>query len=158
MISLETARLLQENASIQVIGLLLIDSMCPWSESYRNRGGARPSYRPTYRPTTSERTKATIDRCFDAARDMILSWDRPPTFNPPRAVLIRASEAMGPVDVPDGSQTSTDADSMLGWSDYEPLEVLSVIKAPGNHFSMFADNRVRLAPLTLYLWYNFIHY
>lgn len=144
MLSLEVARLLQGNASIQVTGLLLIDTMCPWSEYYRAHVDAVLANRPKFRSTTAEHIKTKINQNFDAARDMILSWDQPPTtFSPPQAVLIRASESIGAVEVFDKSQPPTHADTTLGWSEYAALEIVSVIEAPGNHFSMFADGRVR---------------
>ncbi|KAK4892681.1 hypothetical protein LTR49_028564, partial [Elasticomyces elasticus] len=137
MIALEVARLLQDDARLSVVGLLMIDSYCPWSTSHRNRGRVRPSYRVT----TSEKTKEKVNRCFDAAREMILSWDRPPAFSPPPTVLIRATETMPLANSPDGLQTLTDSDGKLGWSEYESFKILSVIDVPGDHFSMFADSR-----------------
>lgn len=157
MISLEVARLLQASGSVRVVGILLIDSMCPWSEVFRARATVASSHRPVYRPTTSEKTKAKIDRCFDAARSMILSWDRPPAFKPPTAVLIRALEEMVPIDRPGDAETPADIDHSLGWLDYEYLQIELVIKTSGNHFTMFADNRVRTVILILCLlnnWYT----
>lgn len=71
---------------------------------------------------------------------MMSSWDRPPAFKSPPAVLIRAAES---IPLADGLQTSKATDGWLGWSEYDSLKFLSVVDVPGDHFGMFDDCRVR---------------
>lgn len=146
MLSLEVARILGEETRIRVIGLVMIDSVCPFSNAYRSRGRVRPSFQAT----TSEAMKTSVTQCFDSARDMILSWQRPAHFDAPTAVLIRATDDMTLDNAPDGVPAIRDDDRKLGWSEYETLRIASVISAPGDHFSIFKEDRVGSATRVLY--------
>ncbi|KAF2158325.1 hypothetical protein M409DRAFT_38329 [Zasmidium cellare ATCC 36951] len=140
MLSIEVARLLRQSGRIGVQGLLMIDSICPWSSNYKSRGRVRP----TYRKNTSDAVKAKVNRSFDNARDLLHEWARPPTFEAPPAVMIQASDALTRQNLPDGEQDLEDQDGQLGWSEYPCLHFVSVVTVPGDHFSMFADDKVRL--------------
>ena len=89
--------------------------------------------------------KEKVNRSFDNAREMILEWDRPPAFDAPPAIMIRATDAMTSENSPDGVQLTSGDDDRLGWSGYACIEFVSVVKVPGDHFSMFAAHRVSTA-------------
>jgi hypothetical protein len=88
--------------------------------------------------------KDKVNRSFDNARDLILDWQKPPPFDAPPAVMIRATDPMTVQNLPDGVQPTSTPDGFMGWSEYPSLQFVSVLTVPGDHFSMFADHRVGL--------------
>nr|POF17639.1 non-reducing polyketide synthase dhc5 [Quercus suber] len=142
MISFEISRLLQGDAHLRIQGIVMIDSVCPWSPFYASRGRVRPSFRPT----TTEFMKARVNTSFDHARAMIREWPQPEKFPVPPTVLIRATEPMPIENSPDGVQFVRDNDGALGWEEMGLLTAKKVISAPGNHFSMWKFEKVSTRP------------
>ncbi|QIW98567.1 hypothetical protein AMS68_004085 [Peltaster fructicola] len=129
MISVEVARLFQETPSpIHVVGIIMIDSFCPWSQG---PWLTEPST-PRFRPTTSQRMKELTIKSFTHAREMIASWEMPAAFKAPPVAMIQAEEV----------RELDEEDGKLGWSKFECLNFVSTETVPGNHFSMFNDDRV----------------
>ena len=117
----------------------MIDSYCPWSaETYRTTEPVKPSFRES----TIQKTKDKVKRSYKNARNMLLSWEKPPAFNVPPAVMIRASNATLETDSSNDSRLLQDTNDQLGWSGYRSINFLSTIDVPGNHFSMFDDSMV----------------
>nr|POF11460.1 orsellinic acid synthase [Quercus suber] len=138
IISFEIARLLQDDAHLRIQGIVMIDSVCPWSPFYAARGRVRP----TFRPTTSEIMKAKVISSFDHALDMIREWPQPEKFPAPPTVLIRATEPMPIENSPDGVQFVRDSDGALGWEEMGFLKMKKIVPCPGNHFSMWKFDKV----------------
>lgn len=147
MISLEVARLLQSASEVTVIGIVMIDSVCPWSRAFDKTAETKPSFRET----TSDNMKDLVLSSFRHARIMISTWDQPQAFDSPPAVMIRAADRRSvPTAAPSaesGKETDSEVDpddGRLGWSTFTSLRFLDVTGVPGDHFSMFHDDKVRV--------------
>lgn len=117
----------------------MIDTYCPWpAETYQTTQPLKPSFRES----TIQKTKDKVKRSYENARNMLLSWEKPPTFSVPRAVMIRASNATLETDSSINSRLLQDTNDQLGWSEYRSVHFLSTIDVPGNHFNMFDDSMV----------------
>ena len=139
MIALEVCRILASSEyKISVLGLLMIDSVCPWAKAHPGSGRIRPSFRPT----TKQAVKDKVVASFENASRMISEWKQPVAFTLPPAAMIRATETMPIANSSDGLQPSKDHDWNLGWSEFTSVKFRRVVDVPGNHFSMFDDDRV----------------
>lgn len=130
MISIEMARLLAEVPDVDVIGILMIDSYCPWTAKAQTTDPTAPSL-PSI---TSEKVKELTTHSFQHALAMISSWEKPTDFKAAPAAIIKAKE----------HQMVEEDDGELGWSNFESLRILSVYTVPGNHFTMFSDELVSM--------------
>lgn len=131
IIAVEIARLLDEApADIKIAGILMVDSFCPWAKGPWTSQPAQPRFRST----TTEKMKELTLTAFKHAREMITSWEKPAEFQAPPVVMIQAEEVRQ-LDTEDGK---------LGWSELPSLRFLSIEVVPGDHFSMFNDERVCL--------------
>lgn len=126
MVALEMSRILQNDKSLHVVGLLWMDTICPWSTVGRLMSVARPRYRAGTQPEM----KVKIDACFDDAWRMIGSWSVLEPYEAPPVILIRAR------------QTICVSDRFLGWESCGFLNFVDVLDADGDHFSMFDPSRV----------------
>lgn len=139
MLALEVCRILASSRSTTTtIGLLMIDSRCPWDETRKGSGRIQPSFQST----TSQTMKDKVTASFANAGRMIREWEKPAPFALPPAAMIRATEALPSANSLDGFQPSRDCDGKLGWSAFDSVNFRTIVDVPGNHFSMFDFNRV----------------
>jgi hypothetical protein len=138
LISFEVAHVLASNPDIHVLGLLIIDSFCPWAKARTSYGRVQP----IFLSTTTQAMRDKVITSFDNARHMILEWDQPPNFTPPPAAMIRAMDEIRLVHFSDELQPSRNRDGNLGWSEIDSVEFRTIVDVPGDHFSMFDITRV----------------
>lgn len=139
MLALEVCRILASSTShTSALGLLMIDSRCPWAESRKGSGRIQPYFQST----TSQAMKDKVIASFANAGRMIREWEKPACFTLPPAAMIRATEAMPSANCYDGFQPPRDYDGKLGWSAFDSVKFRTIVDVPGNHFSMFDVNRV----------------
>jgi thioesterase domain-containing protein len=128
MLSIEVAKLLQSEGSPAVVGLVMIDSVCPWSEF---AGNFDDGTWPSYHAATSTTVQAKVDTSFDNVRELCRAWVCPSHFRLPPAVLICAED-----------RATRGEHGTLGWAGFDCLNFISVMLTPGDHFTMFADEHV----------------
>ncbi len=140
LLALETAHVLsQAHPEVRVVGLILIDSVCPVPPE-GGWGGAEARLverRIEWPRQTQPATKACVERCFREAHRMVREWALPP-LPPPPAVLLRSQEA---VPVPDDGLLYVDlyrGDQRLGWDAHCEDMFCEIVDIPGNHYNVFA--------------------
>ncbi|EPE08631.1 thioesterase domain containing protein [Ophiostoma piceae UAMH 11346] len=144
VLAIETATVLaQSYPRIEVLGLVLIDSVCPVPPRDGWAGAeARLVKRHIEWPaTTAPATKVSVEWCFGEAFRTVREWQLPIASLPP-AVLIRCQE---PVPVPDDGLLYVDLnrrDRHLGWDNYRPRMFCQVLDVSGNHYNVFAFDRL----------------
>ena len=140
--SLEVARQLADDSSLRIIGILMVDSVCPiWPST-------PVKIAP---PDTSEdgKTKNQIlsQRAMAEAGRMIHTW-QPPTWDEcvssrrPRTVMVRAKgytptefEGVRTVDV-------YRRDRNLGWDQHDENMFEEVIDVEGHHYDLFGFKNI----------------
>ncbi|KAM0354276.1 hypothetical protein ACHAPU_001320 [Fusarium lateritium] len=135
-LSLEIAKQLDsDNANIEVIGILMIDTIYPHKFSSKNRRGPGEG-------TKEGRSKNQIlaDIAMADARCKLQAWDAPvwdgATLRP-RIHLLRAKE---PVPVQDNKADLVDVtreERNLGWDMYEKDLFAEVVDIDGHHYEIF---------------------
>lgn len=144
------ARILADDPALDVVGLLLIDTICPmpppgktwddvhWPAPVKQR-------RIEWSPQTSQATRAAIERSFAESTKMAWAWgpqaplwedEGGRALTPPPAVLLRAQEKV-PVE---GGMVLIDVwrdDRLLGWNHYRQKFISHVLDIPGNHYGAF---------------------
>lgn len=144
LLAIETAAIIAKSyPRIDVVGLILLDSVCPilppggW-EGAEARVVARKIEWPS---TTAPATKASVEWCFQEAFRMVKEW-QPPTEQLPPSVLIKCQET---VPVPDDGLLFVDlcrSDRTLGWDNHKPDMFCEVLEVSGNHYNVFAFDRL----------------
>ncbi|EFX00411.1 thioesterase [Grosmannia clavigera kw1407] len=168
MLALEMAYVLSEKyPAIHVVGLVMIDSVCPMAPSggWGEAESRLVERRIEWPVTTKAATRAAVQRCFDEAHKMAREWEPPPTWafvasqpsqgreadgscdevantpaatRPPPVVLLRS---LSPVPVPEGGLLFVDLyrhERHLGWDNYRQDLFCRVIDIPGNHYTVFS--------------------
>ncbi|KAF4439344.1 hypothetical protein F53441_12623 [Fusarium austroafricanum] len=137
-LSLEMAHQLdRKDANIQVIGILMIDTVYP-QKHLNGTAGKTASEKSVEREDSSQ---ILADRAMADANRMIDSWT-PPVWNRdseerrPRITLLRAIE-MVPLDR-DGTMPLSRKERKLGWDTYEKDLFFNVVDIEGHHFEVFA--------------------
>ncbi|CAK7205684.1 hypothetical protein SEUCBS139899_008463 [Sporothrix eucalyptigena] len=144
LLALETAQVLsQTHPDVSVIGLLLVDSVCPVPPDAGWAGAEQrlTEHRIEWPTTTAPATKACVERCFREAHRMVRDW-APPVSQLAPAVLIRCCD---PVSAPDDGLLYVDlyrSDQRLGWDNYRRGMFCQVINIPGHHYNVFALEHV----------------
>ncbi|KAK1998302.1 alpha/beta-hydrolase [Colletotrichum falcatum] len=167
MLSLEIARQLgDEDEDIEVVGLVIVDSVYPvWPEGSRIKIG-----RLVEGPEPETKNLRLAWRAMGMAREMVRAWKIPRCGaaaaaaldfygskreketaevvweRPPRAVLVKAKEYVPPLSTTttpttEAAISSVDVyreDDKLGWDGYCPGFVERVLETEGHHFDMFA--------------------
>ncbi|RGP78482.1 hypothetical protein FLONG3_3394 [Fusarium longipes] len=138
-LSLEIAKQLSsEDTEIQVIGILMVDTIYPHKYSSENR--KRPGEESD---EGKNQNQILADRAMADARRMLQTWD-PPVWDEesagtrPRATLLRAKEA---VPTKDGEKDVLDLsreERSLGWDMYDKNLFAEVVDIEGHHFEVFA--------------------
>lgn len=172
MLALEMAYMLSEKyPAIHVMGLVMIDSMCPVPPP-GGWGGAESRLvdrRIEWPATTKATTREAVERCFHEAHKMAREWRPPPAWasvasqpgqireagstcgeaanapaasRPPPAVLLRS---LSPVPAPDDGLLFVDLyryERHLGWDNYRQDLFCRVIDIPGNHYNVFSMDQL----------------
>lgn len=141
MLSLEVAKCLSTIPKVKVIGILMIDSICP----VKSTGSIKIA---PYDTSEEGKNKNQIlsQKAMVEARRMIQSWDIPvwkDTSQRPRIILLRAKERV-PVENGDGISL-TDVyreERNLGWDRYDKELFEEIIDIEGHHFNVFAFDRI----------------
>ncbi|KAK1756938.1 hypothetical protein QBC47DRAFT_298270 [Echria macrotheca] len=163
LISLQVARILAEDPTVQVLGIIMIDSVCPKLVPTNIVRVAQHAIE--WSPTTRQETRDSIMRCFAEASRMVGEWtlpdwedkaaqssepgafdrnvdtawaaqvSQPPLIkpSPPPVILLRATE---PVPVIEEGVSRVDihrSDRHLGWDQYRKDLIKEVIDLPGVH-------------------------
>jgi len=163
--SLEVARILAEDAELTVIGIIMIDSVCPLA--YLRPSASQLNIIPhalEWNSNTRKETKEAISRCFSEAMKMVKVWEMPtwgdedkgddtgngtgneggdsgkgtsPPLRPPPVILLRAKEAIPMTEDGVARVDVCRGDKLLGWGDYRADLITQVIDIPGHHFNIF---------------------
>lgn len=164
LLSLEMARMLAGDPDFTVIGIVMMDSICPAANTTKT-GAAKAAvvpYKQQFGPNTKQETIEGVERCFTEARKSIAAWDMPRWDVPdakgcdddaaagegqarpsssikcPPTILLRAREAV-PTDPGQVSFVDTTRQSRsLGWDEYQKDFLEEIVDIPGHHFSIFA--------------------
>lgn len=165
LLSLQVARLLAEDASLRVVGIVMVDSVYPRAPAFR--AAAAPARRVAqhvvqWSPTTRPETREAVQRCFDEAGRMVREW-RLPTWEareeeedgmydpvmpgrdlrPPPVWLLRAVEPVPVLDDEGVSRVDTYREERhLGWDDYREGLIVKVEDVPGHHFNIFSFEHI----------------
>lgn len=162
ILSLEMARILAEDGLYQVIGIVMVDSICPLGAKTKSDLLSKrlTAFEGQWGPNTKQETKDRVTWCFSEARRAVSvyeppSWDddRPKTSQPngthgsedvkgrkvvcPPAILLRATEA---VQAKPGDVSFVDVlrdNRSLGWDTYRPGIFEEIVDIPGHHFNIF---------------------
>ena len=156
LLALEMASVLAGDEDFTVIGLVIVDSICP--EAFR-----APSllqvvpFKLEWNKNTKEETRVSVERCFSEATKMVIDYSLPKwgddrerasddekvtISRPPPAILLRAAEAVpskpGEVCRVDVSR----ADRHLGWDIYRKNLFNQVVDVSGHHYNIFAFEHI----------------
>lgn len=139
LLSLEVAKELAGDRKINIVGMILIDSVY--------HGPSTRSKEPTCQSMTfSEHNKTHNEvlslRAMASAVRMISTWTPPRWEARPKAVLLRARDHF---PTPNGELSAIDLcrdDDMLGWGEYDADMFVKVLEIPGHHFNLFDGGRI----------------
>lgn len=159
LLSLEMARMLAGDPDFTVIGIVMMDSICPAAKMTRT-GAANAAvvpYKQQFGPNTKQETIEGVERCFIEARKSIGAWTMPQwegsdidaaagesqvqlssNIKCPPTILLRAREAV-PTEPGEVSFVDTTRHSRsLGWDEYQTDFLEEIVDIQGHHFSIFA--------------------
>jgi len=148
--AVNAARLLADDPALDVVGLVLIDTICPIpppGKTWDDVEWPAPVKQRTieWSGKTSQDMRAAVERSFADSTRMAWAWGpQAPSWEggsageltPPPAILLRARERV-PVE---GGMVLIDVwreDRLLGWDHYRRKFVSRVLDIPGNHYSVF---------------------
>lgn len=150
LLSLEMARVLVGDPDFTVVGIAMVDSICPASADTTRSGAVAVAekaavvpYKHQFGPNTKQETIEGVERCFTEARKSIEAWTMPrwdegSGAKCPPTILLRAREAV-PTESGGVSFVDTRRNSRsLGWEDYEKDFLEEIVDISGHHFSIFA--------------------
>ena len=155
MKELEDIKSSNEEVGVEVVGLLLIDSIYPVSPVPSTPFTPLSSSLPPLGPDATESQKLSRI-CINQAPAMIRAWTLPVFDELPPAVLIKAKDqvpvwtwkANGQVEKGVSGLDVHRADRELGWGAYRKGWIRDVLPAKGDHFSMFAlENMEVITPV-----------
>lgn len=163
ILSLAISRLLADDPLYHVLGIVMIDSICP--SSVRSKDWSRGIvYNGQFSERTSQETIERVTWCFsDAVRVIgeyqMPSWsDREGDNNNnndglqshnlttkaicPPTILLRATDFV-PVGTDEPSRVDlVRHDRSLGWNNYRKGFFQEIVDVPGHHFSIFAFDNI----------------
>ncbi|TLD19339.1 hypothetical protein PspLS_10024 [Pyricularia sp. CBS 133598] len=148
LLALEMSKVLRGDRALRVVGLVMIDSICPLSW-VQPSGDTLPiqavAAQHLFTATTKQETRDKVSRCFAEAVDMVLKWEMPEWEEhspPPPAILLKAVD---PVPVEGGGIARVDLarpDPNLAWDQYRKDWLVRVVDIPGHHFNVFSLQNV----------------
>lgn len=158
LLSLEVARILAEDGEINVLGIVMVDSIYPKAPDFEKVVHKVVRHAVDWSGSTKQETKDAVQRCFDEAGRMIREWTLPSweggkgdelndaavgrDVKPPPVWLLRAEE---PVPVLEEGVSRVDryrTDRYLGWQQYREGMVVKVEDVPGHHFNIFNNAHI----------------
>ncbi|KAK0720329.1 Alpha/Beta hydrolase protein [Lasiosphaeris hirsuta] len=160
LLSLEVARILVDDPSINLLGIIMIDSVYP--RSLPSPVLPITQHVVEWSPYTRQETREKVTHCFAESSKMVRKWSLPnwgdedsaaedvhalrtattSTGNagPPPVILLRAEEAV-PVNGDGVSRVDGYRDDrLLGWGNYRPDLITDVFDIPGHHFNIFVSD------------------
>lgn len=158
ILSLEMARLLAEDDLYQVMGIVMVDSICPlgYKTNLELLGKKAVAFDGQFGPNTKQETKERVTWCFAEARRAVAMYE-PPRWDDaqsktngtsseksaprkiacPPVILLRAKESV-PVQLGDVSFVDVvRGDRSLGWDAYRQGMFEEIVDIPGHHFNIF---------------------
>ena len=145
LLSIEIAKVLTGNRDVRVIGVLMMDSMCPLHLSV---GGGSYSENVDHLNIDKSNKNLTLSvRAMREALRVIREWEPPvwaghqaelrPRFSLLRAVdpLPRSNKRVHIIDIYRQDRT-------LGWDRYDPHLFTETVEVKGNHFEMFSFQHI----------------
>ncbi|XP_044722199.1 insecticidal toxin complex protein [Hirsutella rhossiliensis] len=143
LLSLEVAHLLAHDCAVRVVGILMVDSVCPGRPSNFHGAFVPPDI------SDEGKTKNQIlsQRCMAEARRMVGEWDVPTwqgryASKRPRMVLVRATDYIPTQDSSISSLDINRKDAILGWGRHDEAMFEHVVDVEGHHFDIFAMHRI----------------
>jgi thioesterase domain-containing protein len=76
LIALEMAHVLEQDSLLRVVGIVMVDSICPRAFKVVSDVPVVP-YKQEWGPNTKEETKICVERCFNEARKMVGQYELP---------------------------------------------------------------------------------
>ncbi|KAH8909155.1 alpha/beta-hydrolase [Coniochaeta sp. PMI_546] len=156
LLSLQVARLLAEDKSLRVLGIIMIDSIYPRAPSFQKLGKRIVQHAVEWSESTKKETREAVQRCFDEAGRMVREWQLPKwearedgdeayepvmpgkDLRPPPVWLLRAREPVPVLEEGGISRVDTYRNERyLGWDQYKEGFVVKVEDIPGHHFNIF---------------------
>ena len=145
-LSLEMARLLADDETVKVKGIVMIDSVYPRRSDGRSSSWTGKNvvpHVPTFRDNCAPETRVAVQHCMIQAMGMVERWTLPswnsisttasePSSSspnatdpsPPPTILLRSKESLPiPPSSPEGAISRVDIyrqDRLLGWQNYGP--------------------------------------
>ncbi|KAH6641373.1 Alpha/Beta hydrolase protein [Chaetomium tenue] len=127
---------------IRVVGILMVDSVCPLAE-----GAVRPAvvvpHAVQWHEHTRPETREKVTWCFAEAVRMVGEWTLPAWEgkagggpSPPPVVMLRARERV-PVGEGVARVDLHRSDRLLGWGGYRKDLIREIIDIPGHHYNVF---------------------
>lgn len=168
ILSLEMARVLAGDPLYSVVGIVMVDSVCPRVLSSSSKQDSdQPErrvlpFQGQFGPHTKQETIERVTSCFVEARRAVAAYQLPRWEDDrkdgeqrawsvsgglsnsccPPTILLRATEAV-PVGPDEVSFVDTARDDrMLGWGDYQRDFFAEIVDIPGHHFNVFAFEHI----------------
>lgn len=162
ILSLAISRLLADDPLYNVLGIVMIDSICP--SSVRSKDWSRGIiYEGQFSERTSQETIERVTWCFSDAVRVIGEYQMPSWGDSegdnknndgfqrlslttkatcPPTILLRAMDSV-PVETDEPSRVDlVRYDRSLGWNDYRTGFFQEIVDVPGHHFSIFAFDNI----------------
>lgn len=162
ILSLAISRLLADEPLYNVLGIVMIDSICP--SSVRSKDWSRGLiYKGQFSERTSQETIERVTWCFSDAVRVIGEYQMPSWGDSegdnnnndglqshtltteaicPPTILLRAMDFV-PVETHELSRVDlVRHDRSLGWNDYRKGFFQEIMDVPGHHFSIFAFDNI----------------
>lgn len=163
ILSLEMSRLLAGDPTYSVLGIVMVDSVCP--ALFRRHGETEKrvvAFQGEFGPNAKQETIERVSKCFADARRAVASYELPGweddkedggkgrrgvtngSSGPrcPSSILLRAMERV-PVGADEVSFVDTAREERaLGWDDYREDLFVDIVDIPGNHFNVFAFEHI----------------
>ncbi|KAK3297197.1 Alpha/Beta hydrolase protein [Chaetomium fimeti] len=144
LLALEMARQAAADGSVRVVGLVMVDSVCPLAPV---GGGRNPPlvvpHAMQWHEHTRPETREKVMRCFAEAVRMVGEWTLPVWEGkagdgpkPPPVVMLRARESV-PVAEGVSRVDLHRSDRLLGWGGYRKDLIKEIIDIPGHHYNVF---------------------
>lgn len=167
LLSLEMARILADDPLYTVLGIVMVDSICP--VAFRTIAATNnlriAPYKQKFGNNTKQETIEGVERCFTEAKMAVEGYELPkwddagqereqdgmedgevqsqvhapsPKIECPRTILLRARDNV-PADPGEVSFVDVTRQSRtLGWDQYRDDLVEEIVDIPGHHFNIFA--------------------
>lgn len=149
LLSLEVAKVLTGDRDVRVIGVLMMESMCPVRLPTGGRGGGYLETLDHLDLNRTDRNLALSIRAMKEALRVIREWE-PPVWAGDQAVLrprFSLLRAADPLPTPAGSKRRHildiyRQDRTLGWDKYDPGLFTETMEVKGDHFEMFSFQHI----------------